>query len=202
MNWKKISCKKNNKNHEYRSVEVHEKLSSKPSMMSTTPILNRHTRFPITAHKRRVLAYNKERQCHENTDNQHHGSASNESDNTYSDEETQITDVNKFRRNKGLYKQEMIEELFVSMIAFSKMGFEQPPCCLKCAYHTSTGDYNSTSSPILTCKNLILWKIDATKDAMKDNIVIVQCRAADMLIGGKEVESWKWDNNSKKLRSS
>ena len=84
-----------------------------------------------------------------------------------------------------------LSELFVTMCFFARLGFDQPPCCLHCAYHNATknnsptssspiingaGDENNSSSggntnnenndddtaKISECHNLIPWRIDAS----------------------------------------
>ena len=92
-----------------------------------------------------------------------------------------------------------LEELFVEMCFFARLGFVQPPCCLKCTYRESMKD----AVPNTQCPKWVVWRKSANlllhPKQMDGNIVVVQCFAARKLLSGGTVDNFKWDKTKKIL---
>ena len=90
---------------------------------------------------------------------------------------------NRLRRTLLNGRDDDLSEIFVAMCFFARLGFDQPPCCLHCAYRDATKSNSPASSPIVDgdendgggggstnddaakigeCHNLIPWRIDAS----------------------------------------
>ena len=95
-----------------------------------------------------------------------------------------------------------IEELFVEMCFFARLGFVQPPCCLKCTYRESMKD----AIPNTMCKKWVVWRKSANfllhPKQMDGNIVVVQCHTARKLLSGETVDGYVWDKTKKLLVQS
>uniref|UniRef100_A0A7S2JS45 Uncharacterized protein n=1 Tax=Leptocylindrus danicus TaxID=163516 RepID=A0A7S2JS45_9STRA len=207
------------------------------STTTTTPFFNRPGRFPLTDHKRRQQT----KHVDEMMMNKSHVVPSKKSEQVVrksiaavplhstrqttssSNDTQQIGNVNEMNHPAICnLKQRQIEDLFVSMAAFAKLGFVQPPCCLRCAYQCCAlaGDdedeeeiddelqLNSQSSPIAAnenCENLVLWRKNAgvliQPSCMKDNVIIVKCKVAQALLKGRTVSQWRWDRASRTMVS-
>ena len=95
--------------------------------------------------------------------------------------------------------QTQLSELFVEMCFFARLGFIQPPCCLRCTYRESMKE----GVPNLHCTRWVVWRKNANKllhpNELEGNILVVQCYAARQLLAGKLVENWRWDKTSRQL---
>uniref|UniRef100_A0A7S1Z6L1 Uncharacterized protein n=1 Tax=Ditylum brightwellii TaxID=49249 RepID=A0A7S1Z6L1_9STRA len=93
-------------------------------------------------------------------------------------------------------------QIFVETCFFARLGFYQPPTCLKCAHATSV----PKKSPPKKCNRLILWRKNATiplhPTTLEDNIVFIQCHVAHLLLKGACVDGVVWDKRCKRLLSS
>ena len=90
--------------------------------------------------------------------------------------------------------EQQLQKLFVEMCFFARLGYVQPPCCLRCTYRC-TQHRQTTAAP--DCPRWVVWRKNAKTlldpDCLDGNIVIVQCQAAQQLLRGKVVEGRKWD---------
>lgn len=95
-----------------------------------------------------------------------------------------------------------MQELFVEMCFFARLGFVQPPCCLQCTYREST-KHKKKRSMKLDCRRWVVWRKDAQAllhpHRLDGNIVIVQCQAARRLLQGDRVEGRRWDAEGKQI---
>mmetsp|Transcript_1284 Transcript_1284/g.2294 ORF Transcript_1284/g.2294 Transcript_1284/m.2294 type:complete len:155 (-) Transcript_1284:13-477(-) len=108
-----------------------------------------------------------------------------------------------------------MSDMFVTMCFFARLGFIQPPSCLKCAYRSSGcggdgkkkndeklgGGQNSSSSS--SCSELVAWRRDAGillhPDKLDGNIVFITCDTAKSLVNGDAYPSIRWDTRNKRL---
>jgi hypothetical protein len=101
----------------------------------------------------------------------------------------------------GKIGDKQIEELFVETCFFARLGFVQPPSCLKCAYRESIKGDTANSK----CSKWVVWRRDANyiihPNYLTENSLLVQCHAARELLAGKSVESHQWDATKKALLS-
>lgn len=101
--------------------------------------------------------------------------------------------------SKEVQETSKVEELFVEMCFFARLGFIQPPSCLRCVYHESMND----RSPDMTCQRWVAWRKNASTQLhphrLEDNIMMVQCCAVRSLLSGKTVDNCEWDSESKIL---
>lgn len=91
---------------------------------------------------------------------------------------------------------------------YARLGFVQPPSCLKCAHRKSTTKYKERSShhdttSFISCNNLVPWRRDANKplhpDTLGENLVFVTCDTANSLINGDAYPSIQWDNKNRRI---
>jgi len=101
----------------------------------------------------------------------------------------------------GRLTEQQIQELFVEMCFFARLGFVQPPCCLQCTYRESM---NKKAARF--CQRWVVWRKDASTvlhpNKLDGNILIVQCHVARSLMNGNSVEGFKWDITKKQVVSS
>eukprot|EP00956_Cyclotella_meneghiniana_P022825 scaffold43547_cov82-Cyclotella_meneghiniana.AAC.2 len=102
-------------------------------------------------------------------------------------------------------------DLFVTMCFFARLGFTQPPACLKCAYKSSGCGSNAKKKETITamttsnlkCYELVPWRIDANiplhPDKLEGNVVFVTCNTARSLVNGDAYPSVRWDSKKKRL---
>ena len=87
---------------------------------------------------------------------------------------------------------EQMQELFVEMCFFARLGYVQPPCCLRCTYREALKDGNAQSH----CPRWVIWRKDTTQllhpHKLEGNLLMVQCRAAGRLLAGKKIEGYEW----------
>jgi hypothetical protein len=112
-----------------------------------------------------------------------------------------------------------LQELFVEMCFYARLGFVQPPCCLKCTYRTahptktkiSTNNSNKqeedgskSSSPSSACQQFVVWRKNASAvlhpGTLGTNIVLVPCSDAQKLLDGQVVSGYYWDAAKKRLQ--
>ena len=88
--------------------------------------------------------------------------------------------------------EEQMQELFVEMCFFARLGYVQPPCCLRCTYREALKDGNVQSQ----CPRWVIWRKDTDQllhpNQMEGNLLMVQCRAAGRLLAGKTIEGYAW----------
>ena len=93
---------------------------------------------------------------------------------------------------------------------FARLGFIQPPSCLKCAYKSSGCGANAKNDEAITtttintkCNELVPWRIDANiplhPDKLEGNVVFVTCATARCLVNGDAYPSIRWDTKKKRL---
>ena len=97
-----------------------------------------------------------------------------------------------------------MENLFIDMSFYARLGFLQAPSCLKCAYrdaHAGT-DYRDAIAA-KGCGRLVLWRKDTAlpihPDNMQTNSVVITCATAKALMRGEVVGGYRWDKNSQKM---
>lgn len=99
------------------------------------------------------------------------------------------------------FSESQIEELFVETCFFARLGFVQPPCCLKCTYRESL----KGAVPKPHCDRWVIWRRDASHvlhpRTMGENTILVQCHAARQLLSGNAIDSYQWNATKKVLQS-
>jgi hypothetical protein len=105
-----------------------------------------------------------------------------------------------WKGNAPLSEQEL-QVLFVETCFFARLGFVQPPCCLKCTYRqTVKNERASTQKP---CRQWVVWRKNAEEalhpNKLVGNIVLIQCHAANSLLEGNHVDGCCWDSSRKQL---
>lgn len=94
---------------------------------------------------------------------------------------------------------------------FARLGFVQPPSCLKCAYRSSgCGDTNkhgknnaNKAGSSSSCHELVAWRRDANialhPDKLDGNILFITCDTAKSLVEGDAYPSIRWDTRNRRL---
>lgn len=90
---------------------------------------------------------------------------------------------------------------------FARLGFVQPPSCLKCAYHESKENSSEggkeKKKESTRCNELVPWRRDANiplhPDKLDGNVVFVTCDTAKSLVNGDAYPSIRWDTRNKRL---
>jgi hypothetical protein len=123
---------------------------------------------------------------------------------------------------------QQIQELFVEMCFFARLGFVQPPCCLQCTYRdcndtsptptnnqqqhhrhhhpvaTSSNSNNKHHNTARSCQRWVVWRKDANTllhpNLLDGNVLIVQCQAAQRLLAGHQVDGCYWDAENKQVK--
>lgn len=94
------------------------------------------------------------------------------------------------------------EELFVEMCFFARLGYVQPPCCLRCTYREALQDGNVHSQ----CLRWVIWRKDTNQllhpSEMEGNLLMVQCRAAGRLLAGETIEGYAWSPERQEVYSN
>ena len=100
-----------------------------------------------------------------------------------------IVDVNDVASQIG---EEQMQELFVETCFFARLGYVQPPCCLRCTYREALKDGNVQSQ----CPRWVIWRKNTTQllhpHQLEGNLLMVQCRAAGKLLAGKKIDGYTW----------
>lgn len=90
--------------------------------------------------------------------------------------------------------EDFLEHLFVEMCFFARLGFIQPPTCLRCLYMEAIEGMDED----LNCTTFCTWRRNANEalhpDALDGNLCLVECQAARKLINGEEVQDHYWDH--------
>lgn len=95
-----------------------------------------------------------------------------------------------------------MENLFVEMCFFARLGFLQPPTCLRCAYRAAGASREGTAINVSMkqCNRKILWRKDAKlpihPDRMQSNSVIVACQTAQAWMDDGVVSDLRWDREA------
>lgn len=102
-----------------------------------------------------------------------------------------------------------LQNIFVEMCFFARLGFVQPPCCLHCTYQDTMEAENNDSvqkkrsDRARTCPKWVVWRKNAKTllhpNRLDGNIFIVRCHVARRLLEGDVVEGRKWDAEQKKV---
>lgn len=92
-----------------------------------------------------------------------------------------------------------IKEVFVEMCFYARLGFLQPPCCLRCTYNEA----KEQRSVDVTCRRWVVWRKQTDQplhpDTLGNNIIMFQCHAVRKLLNGKPVAGQIWDAKRKQL---
>ena len=99
---------------------------------------------------------------------------------------------------------ESLKVLFVEMCVFGRMGFVQPPSCIRCIL-AKKNKHLPNEFDNRQCKNLVVWRRNANTgeeykfhpDKLDGNILIVTCAAAQSWFMGEIVDGKKWDGERK-----
>ncbi|KAI2505283.1 hypothetical protein MHU86_9185 [Fragilaria crotonensis] len=95
--------------------------------------------------------------------------------------------------------EDFVESLFVEMCFFARLGFLQPPMCLRCLYMESVEGMEEDSD----CRHFCVWRRNANDalhpNTMAGNLCLVECQAARRLIEGNEVQQHYWDHIKRRL---
>jgi len=99
-----------------------------------------------------------------------------------------------------------VANLFVEMCFFARLGFVQPPSCLKCVHQLRFGSSKKSHLPAVSCNSscqrYVAWRRDASKllhpNNLQENLMFVPCRYAQKLLLGEEVQGWKWHAKEKR----
>ena len=100
------------------------------------------------------------------------------------------------KKDKNAIPRSSIKTLFVEMCVFGRMGFVQPPSCLRCTMSKNCNPH---------CQNLVVWRRNADDDHtfhpknLDGNLLFVTCFVAQSWITGETVEGQKWDAKRKVL---
>lgn len=98
-----------------------------------------------------------------------------------------------------------VADLFVTLAFFARLGFVQPPCCLKCAHRESGCGTKAKEDGTRrrSCTELVPWRKDANAkfhpDMIEDNIIFVTCQTARSLVAGDCYADIRWDSKNKRL---
>ncbi|GAX11401.1 hypothetical protein FisN_22Lh074 [Fistulifera solaris] len=138
----------------------------------------------------------------------------------FSDDETKNTDTARSGdKSHGIlepedlwngavdFDEQQLQELFVEMCFFARLGYAQPPCCLKCAYKETKGQdrANDRSGPPghPTCRRWVVWRKNADTllhpNKLDGNILIMRCNVAQKLLAGKIVGGRRWNAEQRKV---
>ena len=89
------------------------------------------------------------------------------------------------------------EDIFVGTCFFARLGFLQPPSCVRCAHHAAM---KGSAASKEECHDLVAWRIDAKTELhpeeLDGNVVFLA------LVDGKMCPSVRWDARKKRLWTS
>lgn len=107
------------------------------------------------------------------------------------------------------FDEQQLQELFVEMCFFARLGYAQPPCCLKCTYKETKGqdttkDGSSTTPPgHPSCRRWVVWRKNADTllhpNKLDGNILIMQCNVAQKLLDGKVIAGRRWNAEQRRV---
>lgn len=113
-----------------------------------------------------------------------------------------------------------MSDLFVTMCFFARLGFVQPPSCLKCAYRSSRKKkkkeeedaigagvgiiVDPETGSLSSCTELVPWRRDANvalhpDNGLEGNVVFLTCATAVSLVSGDAYPSIRWDARNRRL---
>jgi hypothetical protein len=99
----------------------------------------------------------------------------------------------------GVTPDGFIQNMFVEMCFFARLGFVQPPCCLYCAYRESV----EKEPPNLECDRWVVWRKNALTllhpHRLQGNLLAVQCQTARLLSNGQTIQAHSWDKQRKQV---
>jgi hypothetical protein len=102
-----------------------------------------------------------------------------------------------------------LKELFVEMCFYARLGYVQPPCCLKCAYQNSSSTTTTSADAATDCQRWVVWRRDANDmlhpDTLPDNVVFLPCFLAQQLLRSPNQmlrDGYVWDPTQKQLIQS
>eukprot|EP00563_Minutocellus_polymorphus_P011278 CAMPEP_0181071458 /NCGR_PEP_ID=MMETSP1070-20121207/28051_1 /TAXON_ID=265543 /ORGANISM="Minutocellus polymorphus, Strain NH13" /LENGTH=154 /DNA_ID=CAMNT_0023152453 /DNA_START=63 /DNA_END=527 /DNA_ORIENTATION=+ len=100
-----------------------------------------------------------------------------------------------------------MENLFIDMSFYARLGFLQAPSCLRCAYreaHAGTAWKDALASQ--GCGRLVMWRKDTAlpihPDNLQANAAVMTCQSAKAFMRGERVGGVHWDKNTQKLVSN
>ena len=95
-----------------------------------------------------------------------------------------------------------IQELFLEMCFYARLGFVQPPCCLMCTYQETM----ESAVPNKKCPRWVIWRKNAETalhpSKLDGNLLITRCHVAQSLLQGNSVEGHAWDAQNKAVTHS
>jgi hypothetical protein len=112
--------------------------------------------------------------------------------------------VSKILEPKDIYDKDVlsrdeIQEVFVEMCFYARLGFVQPPCCLLCTYRESMEQRQPNSN----CSRWVIWRrngeLPLHPNQLEGNILLTTCHGARSLLNGNTVDGYAWDATNKKL---
>jgi hypothetical protein len=132
------------------------------------------------------------------------------------DDEMSIMEPNElWRTRSSTLTLAALQDLFVEMCFYARLGFVQPPCCLQCTYRyahdgnlDAASQNNGPGSPDGggQCRRYVVWRKNATSllhpSNLGSNMVLVPCASARLLMDGQVVSGYFWDAAKKRLRST
>jgi hypothetical protein len=97
----------------------------------------------------------------------------------------------------GRLTEDQMQEVFVEMCFFARLGFVQPPCCLRCTYR------ESMQKRTKHCSRWVVWRKNAATlmhpNRLAGNILIMSCHVARKLLAGQVVQGREWDARKKQI---
>jgi hypothetical protein len=105
------------------------------------------------------------------------------------------------------FDEQQLQELFVEMCFFARLGYAQPPCCLRCAYKETKGQDRAKdrSGPPghPACRRWVVWRKNADTllhpNKLDGNILIMRCNVAQKLLAGKVVGGRRWNAEQRRV---
>lgn len=95
--------------------------------------------------------------------------------------------------------EDTMQHWFVELCFFARLGFLQPPSCLKCLYREAIDGVK----PVAGCQNQLMWRKNAKAllhpQRLSGNLCLVECHAVRKLLEGQIVDSYEWDKEKKEL---
>lgn len=117
-----------------------------------------------------------------------------------------LSDHNQLISSNSESVEYSVSNLFVEMCFFARLGFLQPPCCLKCIHQLKIGSYQKSKFTYNSCRRYVVWRRDASMlfrpENMQENLMFVPCRSAQKLLRGEEVQGWKWYAGKKQCKKN
>lgn len=115
------------------------------------------------------------------------------------------TSITKSNQKHCKFDRQETERIFVEMCVFARLGFIQPPSCLRCSYNKALKDTVSSidETDQTPCERIIAWRKDASKKIspvnIQETLTFVKCHDAKEWAIGHAVENMRWDEGTKRL---